>query len=460
MGATNRGFDVTYAALVGEWGPETRYAKSGDVSIAHQTMGSGPVDIVWVSGWLGNVEVFHEHPAYEQFLQRLASFSRLLIYDKRGVGLSDPVPLQAVPTLEEHVDDLVAVLDAVGSQQAVVFGTSEGGPLAMMFAASHPQRTTALVLLNTFARLSRSDDYPIGIPADVYRRFRDTALADYGTGRAVGLLASPSLAADRFSLEWRGRLERQSASPATARALHEAVFALDVRYLLAAINVPTLVLHRSGDRYIRVDHGRYLGDNIPGARFVELPGSDHTLAAASDAVDELEEFLTGTWSGADVRRVLTTLLFTDLVESTAHAAELGDSRWLERLDRHDNVVKRQLQRFSGHLVKNTGDGVLATFDGPGRAIRCAVAIRDGLRGLGLEIRAGLHTGEVEVHGDEIGGIAVHLAARVMGHAQGGQVLVSSAIPPLVAGAGLAFEDCGTHELRGIPDPWQLFAVTE
>ena len=449
----------TYAATVGEWGPETRYAKSGDVSIAYQTMGAGAVDVVWVSGWLGNVEVFHEHPAYERFLQRLASFSRLIIYDKRGVGLSDAVPLQAVPTLEEHVEDLIAVFDSVGSERAVVFGTSEGGPLAMLFAASHPERTSALALLNTFARLSRSDDYRIGIPAEVYRRFRDAAIADYGTGRNLGLLASPGLEDDQFSLEWRGRLERQSASPATARALHEAVFALDVREVLPAIKVPTLVLHRDEDRYIRSDHGRYLAEHIPGAQFVALPGSDHTLAAASDALDELQEFLTGTWTGADLERVLTTLLFTDLVDSTARAAELGDARWLERLDRHNNVVTRQLHRFSGHRVKNTGDGVLATFDGPGRAIRCAAAIRDGLRGLGLESRAGLHTGEVEIHGGEIGGIAVHLAARVMGHAQPGEVLVSSSIPPLVVGAGLTFEDRGLQELRGIPERWRLFAVT-
>jgi class 3 adenylate cyclase/pimeloyl-ACP methyl ester carboxylesterase len=449
-----------YPLPVGEWGPQTRYAKAGDLSIAYQTMGSGPFDVVWVSGWLSNIEVFHEHPGYERFLQRLASFSRLIIFDKRGVGLSDPVPLQAVPTLEEHVDDVVAVLDAAGSERAVVLGTSEGGPLAIMFAVSHPKRTSALVLLNTFARLSRADDYALGIPTEVYRRFIDGVMDGYGTGQRLGELASPDIASDPFTLEWRGRLERQSASPATARALHAAIFMADVRHLLTTVDVPTLVLHRAEDRYVRVGHGRYLAQHIPGAKYVELPGNDRTLVAASDALDEAQEFMTGTPPGVDPQRILTTLLFTDVVESTRRATELGDARWLERLDRHDNVVDRQLQRFNGRRVKNTGDGVLATFDGPGRAIRCAIAIRDGLRGLGLETRAGLHTGEVEVHAGDIGGIAVPLAARVMALAQPGEVLVSSAIPPLVTGSEIRFDDRGEHQLRGIPTPWRLFAVQD
>jgi pimeloyl-ACP methyl ester carboxylesterase len=446
--------------LVGAWGPETRYAKAGQLSIAYQTMGTGPLDLVWVSGWLSNIEVFHEHPGYERFLERLASFSRLILFDKRGVGLSDPVPLQALPTLEEHVDDMIAVLDTVRSERTVVLGTSEGGPLAIMFAASHPERTSALVLLNTFARLSRSDDYPIGIPAAVFQRFIGEALDGYGTGRAVGQLASPDIVSDQFTLEWRGRLERQSASPSTARALQEAIFAGDVRHLLPAVSTPTLVVHRAGDRYVRVGHGRYLAEHIPGAQYVELIGDDRTLAAASDAVDAIQEFLTGASAGADPERVLTTLLLTDIVESTRRAAELGDARWLERLDRHDHVIKRQLQRYNGRRVKNTGDGVLATFDGPGRAMRCAIAIRSGLRGIGLDSRAGLHTGEVEVHGDDIGGIAVHIAQRVMAHAQPGEVLVSSAIPPLVAGAEIRFEDRGDHILKGIPSRWRLFAVQD
>jgi class 3 adenylate cyclase/pimeloyl-ACP methyl ester carboxylesterase len=422
-------------------------------------MGTGAPDILWVSGWLSNIEVIHEHPGYERFLQGLASVGRLIMYDKRGVGLSDPVPLQSLPTLEEHMDDVVAVLDAVGSERAVVLGTSEGGPLAILFAASYPDRTRALVLLNTFGRLSRSDDYPIGIPPEVYRRFLDDVMASYGSGRRLGELASPTLTADQFALEWRGRLERLSASPATARALHEAVFALDVRDVLRAIAVPTLVLHRAGDRYVRVEHGRYLAQHIRNAQYVELPGSDRTLPAALDAIDEVRLFVSGA-GGADPDRMLTTVLFTDLVESTSRAVELGDARWLELLDRHDDVVKRQLRRFNGRRVKHTGDGVVATFDGPGRAIRCATAIRDGLRAIGLECRAGLHTGEVEVRGPEIGGIAVHLAARVMGHAQPGEVLVSSAVPPLVAGAGFKFDDRGQQALRGLPDQWRLFAVQD
>jgi pimeloyl-ACP methyl ester carboxylesterase len=402
--------------------------------------------------------VIHEHPGYERFLQRLASFSRLILYDKRGVGLSDPVPLEAVATLEEHVDDLVAVLDAAGSERAVIVGTSDGGMLAMMFAASRPERTSALALINSSARMSRAEDYPIGMPPEAYARSLEAVIAEYGTGRVLGPLSSPGLDADRFGLEWRGRLERQAASPATARAIHAAVFALDVRPVLGAIRVPTLVLHRSGDRYIRVEHGRYIAEHVPDARFVELPGADCTLAEALDALDELQEFVTGAPSAGHHERVLTTLLFTDLVESTALAAELGDARWNERLDRHDDLIARQLHRFGGRRIKHTGDGVLAMFDGPGRAIRCAIAIRDGLRALGFDSRAGLHTGEVEVRADDVGGIAVHLASRVTSFAQAGEVIVSSAVPPLVAGAGFTFADRGLQELKGVPDRWQLFAV--
>jgi pimeloyl-ACP methyl ester carboxylesterase len=439
---------------------ETRFARSGDAHIAYQVVGSGPLDLVYVPGWVSNVELNWGEPAYARFLTRLASFARLILFDKRGTGLSDRVHSAEPPTLEQRMDDVRAVLDAVGSERAALFGVSEGGSMCALFAATYPDRTVALIMYGSYARRRRAPDYPWGLPEeDLTAALKEI---EEGWGGPVGRAArAPSAAHDqRFMQFWASYLV-QSASPQAATALARMNFEIDVRPILSAIRVPTLILHREGDRVVRTEEARYLSEQIPGARLVLLTGEDHLpWVGDQDAVlDEIEEGLTGIRRGPELDRVLATVMFTDIVDSTKKAAELGDARWKGLLRAHDECVRAELSRFRGVEVKTTGDGFLATFDGPARAVGCAQAIAVAVRALGIEIRAGCHTGEVELLAGDLGGIAVHIGARVASLAGAGEVLVSSTVKDLVVGSGLRFEDRGVHHLKGVPDRWHLFAVT-
>ncbi len=395
-----------------------------------------------------------------QFFERLSSFSRLILFDKRGNGLSDPVT--EVPTLEQRIDDVRAVMDAAGSERAALFGVSEGGPMSVLFAATHPERTSALVLHGAMGRTTEAPDYPWASPAEALRESAAEFIAPYWGQDAEGMveLFAPSFAGSPEAVEFTARMERSSASPAMVQQIFEMFLDIDVREILPTIHVPTLVIHRHGDRVVYRRAGEELAEQIPGARYVELPGIDH-LPWAGDAeavVGEIEEFLTGARSVAEPDRVLATVMFTDICGSTARAVELGDAAWRELLAAHQDAVRRELERFGGREVKSLGDGSLATFDGPARAIRCGGAIAEQARSIGLDVRIGLHAGEVEVMDDDVGGIAVHIAARVGALAGPGEVLVTSTVKDLVAGSGIPFEERGAHELKGIPDEWRLFAA--
>lgn len=437
----------------------TRYATSGDASIAYQVVGEGPLDLVVVPGWVSHVEVAWQHPLLARFLERLASFARLIVFDKRGTGLSDRVAVEQLPTLEQRMDDVRAVMDAAGSQHAALFGISEGGPLCALFAASHPERTTALVVYGSYARRLRTSDYPWGPDAEE-REQVFAAIAD-GWGGPVDLATlAPSLAGDSGFADWWATYLRMGASPGAAVALARMNSAVDIRAVLPAITVPTLVVHRRDDIDMQVGGGRFFAQQIPGARYVELEGIDHLpWVGDQDAIlDEVEGFLTGARTRPVSDRVLATVLFTDIVDSTATAARIGDARWRTLIEAHDAAVRRCLATYDGRLIKNTGDGVLATFDGPGRAIRSAMAITRAVLPLGIEVRAGLHCGECELIADDIGGISVNIAARVAALAAANEVLVSRTVRDLVAGSRLQFESRGEHELKGVPERWELFAV--
>ncbi len=435
--------------------PETKYAKSGDVNIAYQVVGDGPLDLVFVHGFASHVEYAWEDPSLARFLRRLASFSRLILFDKRGTGLSDRVSVTELPTLEQRMDDVRAVMDAVGAERAALLGVSEGGPMSTLFAATYPERITALAMYGAFAGRF------FGLPAspEHVQPFLDAMERNWGQGFGVFLFA-PSVADDESCRQWWARFERLALSPGAAVALVRMNVEIDIRHVLPAIRVPTLVLHRAGDRAVSVEQGRYMAEHISGAKYVELPGDDHApWIGDQDAIlDEIEEFLTGVRPAPEPDRVLATVLFTDIVGSTKRAAELGDRRWRDLLDGYYAVAHKELGRFRGREVKTMGDGFLATFDGPARGIRCACAVSDAALALGIESRAGLHTGECEVIGDDLGGIAVHIGARVAAMADAGQVLVSSTVKDLVAGSGIRFEDRGVHALKGVPGDWQLFAV--
>jgi class 3 adenylate cyclase len=433
---------------------EVQYARSGDVNIAYQVVGDGPLDLVLVSGFVSHLEMDWEEARSARFLQRLASFSRLIRFDKRGTGLSDRPG--GLPDLETRMDDVRAVMDAVGVERAAIFGYSEGGPMSVLFAATYPSRTVALALYGTYAkRRDPTDDYPWAATWEERQRYAEEIEQAWGWEADMNRL-TPS--ADKAMTAWWARRARAAASPRAARDLILMNSQIDVRHVLPAVTVPTLVLHRTGDIDSRAAEGRYIADHIPGARFIELAGDDHVpWVDADQIVDEIEEFLTGTRPAPHSDRVLTTLLFTDLVGSTDRAVSLGDRRWRELLDEHHAVVRRELERFRGREVDTAGDGFFATFDGPARAVRAACAIRDGLRPLGLEIRAGVHTGECELVGDAVRGIAVHTAARVAARASAGEVLVSTTVRDLVAGSGLEFDDRGIAELKGVGE-WRLFAV--
>ncbi|GAA2039566.1 adenylate/guanylate cyclase domain-containing protein [Agromyces tropicus] len=454
--------DADHGARISTWGtgaPEPRYAESEDGSVAYQVFGRGPRDLMFIGNWASNIEVMWEHPSMVRYLDRLARFSRVICFDKRGAGLSDPVAMGALPTLEHWMDDARAVLDAVGSTSATLLGDAEGGPMAMMLAASHPHRTDSLVLVNTFARLLRAPDYPIGIPEPTAELLLGEWRRNWGTG-AVLQLTAPDVADDPQLQRWVGRYMRLSASPAAATRMYEWVLQLDVRSVLPSIQVPTLVLHKAGNRHYRLPMGRYLAEHIPGARLVELPGSAWypAFVEADALLDEVEEFVTGDRPVPTDDRVLATVLFTDIVGSTDLAARLGDQRWLDLKQAHDELVRSRIERYRGTHVSSTGDGFLALFDGPARAVRCAWEIASAVRSLGIEVRAGVHSGEVEFQADEVAGIAVHLASRVMSLAGAGTVLASGTVKDLVVGSGIAFEDRGVHELRGVPGEWRLFEV--
>ncbi len=447
--------------------PRTQYARSGDLNIAYQIVGEGPFDLVFVPGLITNVELAWEEEHWASFLERLASFSRLILFDRRGVGLSDRVT--GVATLEERIEDVDAVLDAVSCERAALFGTGDAGGMFALFAATYPERTTALVLFSTQPRWRRSSDYPWGFDdeearswvEDPEKRFSDPAYFKEHMARFA-----PSVGDDEALLEWLARTWRLSgASPGAVAAFRRMNLEIDIRPVLPTIRVPTLVVQRTGERFVPREVGRYVAERIPGAQYEEVPGIDYIpWFGDSDVVLELvERFLTRvweerSWEDTEPERVLTTVLFTDIVESTARAADLGDRAWRELLTEHHAAVRRQLARFRGVEIDTAGDGFFATFDGPARGIRCARAIVEAADELGVELRAGLHTGECETIEGKVGGIAVHLGARVALMAAPGEVLVSSTVKDLVAGSGLAFGDRGIHELKGIPGEWRLYAA--
>src|SRR3990172_13278 len=438
--------------------PETRYARSGDVSVAYQVLGEGPIDLVCAPGLISHVEHMWERPTIARFHERLASFSRLIIFDKRGTGASDPVA--TIPTLEDRMDDERAVMDATGSERAALFGVSEGATFAALFAATYPGRTRALITYAALIRMMWAPDWTCGITPDFFSAFQTWAVDHWGQeGSRLGDL-EPELAADPSYPEWWARYQRLSASPGMVKALLEMNGQIDIRHVLPTISAPTLILHRQNDLIVNIEQSRYMARVVPGSRYVELPGQAHVpfMVAAEDVLHEIEEFLTGTRSGPDLDRVLATVLYTDIVGSTDRLASVGDRRWVDLLDAHNELAKREISRFRGRTIKSTGDGFLAIFDGPGRAVRCAQSIGAEIRKLGIEMKAGLHCGECELLGDDVGGIAVHIAARVVAQARPGEVLVSSTVKDLVAGSGLEFEQRGSHTLKGVPDEWELFAA--
>jgi class 3 adenylate cyclase len=435
---------------------DVRYARSGDARLAFTVRGRGAYQIVAVSSWMGNQDLEIDPHAIDE---RLTSIGTVVSYDQRGSGLSDPVALDDLPTLERWTDDLHAVLDAAGVERAVLWANEISGPIAMLYAASHPERTRALILVNARAAVAWSEDYPAGVKPEDFERWMAWLQRVWGTGRFIAALA-PGLSFDESQLRTAARVER-SLPPAAVGPVFRQRYQTDVRAILATISAPTLVLHTVDNRWVSVAHGQYLAEHIPNARLIELTGSDAAILGGETAqrcADEIEEFLTGTRGTVSHDRLLTTLLFTDLVGSTDRAASVGDRAWRNLLDHHDAAVRHQLERFSGLERKHTGDGLLATFDGPARAIRCGSAIRDAARQIGLDVRVGIHSGEVEQRDTELAGIAVHLASRVCSAAQPSEVLVTRTVVDLVAGSGITFEDRGSHNLKGIPEPWRLFSV--
>lgn len=436
-----------------------RYARNGEVSLAYDVFGDGERDILVTFGWIGSFQTAYEHPAHTRWLRRLGTFGRVIMWDKRGTGLSERVAPDRLPTLEERMDDMRVVMDAAGSERAVAIGLSEGASLSTVFAATHPERVTDLILVGGFARILEDEDYPWGASREDTDAFNRRMGASWGDNAGLLKLWAPSIADDPGAQALWNRMMVFGGTPATAVAWLEMVRDTDIRAILPAISVPTLVIHRAEDRIVPVEHARYLAEHIPGARYVELPRADHFWwVDGDDILDEVESFLTGGTTAFEPDRVLATVMFTDIVASTTRAAELGDRRWRELVESHDRVVRNLLQRYRGREVKTLGDGFLATFDGPGRAIRCATQLRDEVRSVGLEVRTGLHTGELELAGDDITGIAVNIGARVGANASPGEVLVSQTVKDLVAGSGVAFEDRGEHDLKGVPGPWRLWSV--
>ena len=437
--------------------PETRYAKSGDYRIAYQAVGEGPLDIVLIVGFVSHLDLAWETPPFSAMFRHLATCGRLILFDKRGVGLSDRGA--AVPTLEDRMDDVRAVMDAVGSERAALVGLSEGGPMSLLFAATYPERVTSLVLWSTFARIGAAPDYPLGLTDEVLDRTYRRIDEHWGSGRTIRAVVVQDAPDDPALLQQWGRYERSAASPTTAIACLRFGALSDVRHVLPAISAPTLVVHRSEDPLVPLTHGRYLAEHIAGAVLREFPGQTHLSATGADVeiLAAIEEFLVGQHVVPAIDRVLKTVLFTDIVDSTARAAALGDRRWRALLDAHDALVRGEVERGRGTLVKNTGDGVLAAFDGPARALRCAQAILPQASALGLTLRAGLHSGECELRGADLSGIAVHIGARVAALAAPGEILATGTVADLVVGSGIQFRERGTHDLKGAGE-WRLLAV--
>jgi pimeloyl-ACP methyl ester carboxylesterase len=445
--------------------PETRYAKTVDgVHIAYQVVGEGPVDLVYVSGWISNVDLNWTHPDYARFLRRLGSFSRLIIFDKRGVGLSDRVPDKELPDLETRMDDLAAVMDAAGSRRAIIFGESDGGPLCALFAATYPDRVLGLVMHGPDVRAAWAPDAPWGMTSEDFRAEVENIERGWGTGRFErGFVEemAPSMIGDEDFLNWTTTYFRQSASPGAAMALNRMWYAIDIRDVISAVGVPTLILNRTSAILNPVEESRYLAERMPAAEYVELPGADHLpWAGDQDALlEHVERFVSSTRDvEAELDRVLATVLFTDIVDSTAMAIESGDAAWKALAERHHGIVRALLARYRGVEVDTAGDGFFATFDGPARAVRCARGIVQTVKPLGIEVRAGVHTGEVESINGKAGGVAVVIGARVGAIATASEVWASSTVKDLTAGSGLMFEDAGEHELKGVPDPWHLYRV--
>jgi class 3 adenylate cyclase len=438
--------------------PETRYARAGDAHIAYQIVGSGPPDLALVSTWFSHVEARWELPGFAHYLRRLSSFSRLISFDKRGIGLSDPVPLDRLPLLEEWMDDVRTVMDAAGSERAVVMGAAEGSMMAALFAATYPDRVSALVLANATARTAWAPDNPWGVRPEVAEAVIETVDSSWGEGLTMAAV-NPSLAGDEKAIQAWGRFLRMAASPSVAAAVIRMIFELDVRAILPTIRVPTLVVSRR-DAIFPAASGRAVADLVPGARFVDVPGVDYGLGVGDvdPLLDEIEEFVTGSRPVHDIDRVLATVLFTDIVASTERAAELGDRGWRTLLDAHEEIAHDEVAAHGGVVADFTGDGLVATFDGPARAVRCALTLRDRVHALGIRIRAGLHTGEIERRAADVAGIGVHIAARVMALGNADDVLVSRTVKDLVAGSGLRFHERGTYELKGVPEVWQIYEV--
>ncbi len=436
-----------------------RYVESGGLQIAYQVEGNGPLDIVVAFDWASNIDLLRELPATDRSLRRFSEFGRLILFDMRGVGLSDPV--DSLPALEEWVDDVRAVMDAVGSERHAVVGFGQGAQLCMLYAAMHPDETTALVTVNGFASVRQSPAYPWGFGPEAEKNAIKIILERWGTGDVLGY-SSPGLGESPGGPEWLARFERAVGSPRRVAIKQQLAFDVDVRDVLPAIKVPTLVLHSERNRFVGLGHAEYLVDHIAGANFQKLPGRDHAPGAAEGAdvlMDAIEEFLTGSKKGPALDRALMTVAFTDIVSSTELASDLGDRRWRNLLEMHEKVSRRLIEGSRGRVVKFTGDGAMATFDGPARAVQCMRSIGEELEPLGLPLRAGVHTGEVELIGEDIGGIAVHVAARIAALARAGEVLTTSTVRDLVAGSGIVFEDRGEQSLKGVPDPWRVFAAT-
>ena len=444
--------------------PDVSYARNGNVAIAFEVVGSGPVDLVYLPGFINNLEVVWDNELYARFLDRLSSFSRLILIDRRGAGLSDRLSPEDLPPLEDLADDVLAVLDTLGSDRAVLFGSSDCGALCAMFAASHPERTAGLVLYATSAKGSMSPDYQIGWTDEEWQHYLTGVKTQWGTmeyARESLPEWDPSLRGDEAMAAWYASFQRLSASPNSAQAIEQIYFEMDVRSVLPTISVPTLVLNRTGDSIESVEAGKHIASRIPHARFVELPGRDHHPWAGDQhsVTDEVERFLTKVrGEDVDLDRVLATVLFTDIVDSTSQAAAIGDHRWREVREWHDQIVRLELARYRGREIKTMGDGFLATFDGPARGVKCAAAIVEAVREAGIEIRAGLHTGEVELDGSDVAGIAVAIGARVGAIAAPSEILVSSTVKDLVVGSGLRFNDHGVHELKGVPGEWHLYVA--
>jgi class 3 adenylate cyclase/pimeloyl-ACP methyl ester carboxylesterase len=441
--------------------PDTRYASVDRARVAYQVLGEGPLDLVVTAGTFGSVDLGWEDPMVAAWNRRLASFSRLILFDRRGSGASDPLPIDDLPSWELYMDDLTAVMDAAGSDRAAIMGIFDAGPTAMLFAASRPERTVALVLANTSARILRSDDYPVGARPERIEEVGSRIERTWGTEEQAEMQV-PSRASDPQFRRWFARYTRSIAGPTAVSAYVRAMIHTDARSVLPSIRVPTLILHRVDYPWFRIEHGRYLAEHIEAARLVELPGADGPLPweHAGLALDAIEEFLTGSLRGPDTTRAVTTLLFTDVVRSTERAAQLGDELWREVLSLHDDAAHRMTSTFGGRIVKTMGDGVLATFDGPRRAIRASAALRRELRRIGLDVRSGIHTGEVEKRGVDVSGIAVHIAARVMAAAGEGEILVSRTVRDLIAGSEIELEERGAHQLKGVAGDWLLYALVD